>query len=185
MAVTMAGGDAQLTSHSHYDVVVVGARVAGALTAALFAQRGLSVLVLDRARLPATTLSTHFFRGDWLIRVIRQSGALPDVEALGAPHLVCEYNYENGATEAVAGPPQDPGDVGWCWSVRRLPLDEVLLESARRAGAHVLTSMAVAAINKRAGRVTGVVLADGSSVTAGLVVGADGRRSTIAQLVRA
>ena len=173
------------TAGSRYDVVVVGARVAGALTAALFAQRGMRVLAVDRARLPASTLSTHFFRGDWLIRVIAMAGALPDVEAVGAPHLVREYSYEDGATEAVVGPPQDPGDVGWCWSVRRLPLDEVLLETARRAGADVVTSMAVTALIEPAGRVSGVVLADGSSVSAGLVVGADGRRSTIAQLVRA
>ena len=183
--VTAGSDETLMVAGSRYDVVVVGARVAGALTAALFAQRGLSVLVLDRARLPGSTLSTHFFRGDWLIRVIGLAGALPDVEALGAPHLVCEYNYEGGAPEAVVGPPQDPGEVGWCWSVRRLRLDEVLLESARRAGTDVVTAMAVAGVTERAGRVTGVVLGDGSAVTAGLVVGADGRRSTIAQLVHA
>jgi menaquinone-9 beta-reductase len=172
-------------ARGHYDVVVVGARVAGALTAALFAQRGLSVLVVDRARLPSSTLSTHFFRGGWLTRVIDLAGAMPDVEALGAPHLVCEYSYEDGAAHAVVGPPQDPGDLGWSWSVRRLPLDEALLESARRAGAHVVDGLAVSAVQERAGRVTGVGFADGSGVTAALVVGADGRRSTVAQLVRA
>ncbi len=168
-----------------YDVVVVGARVAGALTAALFAQRGLRVLVVDQARLPSSTLSTHFFRGDWLIRVIGLAGALPDVEALGAPHLVCEYNYDGGTAQAVVGPPQDPGEIGWCWSVRRLPLDEALLGAALRAGADVLTATRVVALAERSRRVSGVVLADGSTVTARLVVGADGRRSTIARLVAA
>jgi flavin-dependent dehydrogenase len=170
---------------SDYDVVVVGGRIAGALTAALFAQRALRVLVVDRARLPASTLSTHFFRGGWLVRVIGLAGALPDVEALGAPHLVCEYNYDGGTEVAEVGPPQDPGDVGWCWSVRRLPLDQALLGAALRAGADVVTATTVVALTRQAGRVVGVVLADGSTVTARLVVGADGRRSTIAQLVEA
>ena len=45
-------------SGSH-DVIVVGARVAGAATAMLLAQRGLRVLVVDRAAFPSDTLSTH------------------------------------------------------------------------------------------------------------------------------
>jgi flavin-dependent dehydrogenase len=42
-----------------YDVVVVGARCAGAATAMLLARRGLSVLVVDRSRYGSDTLSTH------------------------------------------------------------------------------------------------------------------------------
>ena len=42
-----------------YDVIIVGARVAGASTAMLLARRGLKVLVVDRATFPSDTLSTH------------------------------------------------------------------------------------------------------------------------------
>ena len=42
-----------------YDVIVVGARVAGASTALLLARRGLRVLAVDRATFPSDTLSTH------------------------------------------------------------------------------------------------------------------------------
>jgi 2-polyprenyl-6-methoxyphenol hydroxylase-like FAD-dependent oxidoreductase len=42
-----------------YDVMVVGARVAGASTALLLARRGLKVLAVDRATFPSDTLSTH------------------------------------------------------------------------------------------------------------------------------
>ena len=42
-----------------YDVIVVGARVAGASTAMLLARRGHRVLLLDRAGMPSDTMSTH------------------------------------------------------------------------------------------------------------------------------
>ena len=42
-----------------YDVIVVGARCAGSPTAMLLARRGLRVLVVDRARFPSDTVSTH------------------------------------------------------------------------------------------------------------------------------
>ena len=44
---------------STHDVVVVGARAAGAATAMLLARAGLDVLVVDRSRYGADTLSTH------------------------------------------------------------------------------------------------------------------------------
>jgi len=42
-----------------YDVIVVGARVAGASTALHLARRGLKVLAVDRAEFPSDTLSTQ------------------------------------------------------------------------------------------------------------------------------
>ena len=41
------------------DVVVVGARCAGAATAMLLARQGHRVVVVDRATFPSDTLSTH------------------------------------------------------------------------------------------------------------------------------
>lgn len=42
-----------------YDVIVVGARLAGSGTALLLARSGARVLVVDQARFPSDTLSTH------------------------------------------------------------------------------------------------------------------------------
>ena len=44
---------------NRYDVVVVGARCAGAATAMLLAELGHDVVMVDKARLPSDTLSTH------------------------------------------------------------------------------------------------------------------------------
>src|SRR5262249_48681295 len=43
-----------------YDAVVVGARCAGASLAMLLARRGYRVALVDRARFPSDTMSTHF-----------------------------------------------------------------------------------------------------------------------------
>ena len=42
-----------------YDVIVVGARVAGAATAMLLARQGLRVLAVDRVWFPGDTISSH------------------------------------------------------------------------------------------------------------------------------
>src|SRR5215831_5294916 len=42
-----------------YDVIVVGARVAGAATAMLLARQGLRVLAVDRVSFPRDTISSH------------------------------------------------------------------------------------------------------------------------------
>jgi flavin-dependent dehydrogenase len=44
---------------NQYDAIVVGARCAGSPTAMLLARQGYRVLVVDRARFPSDTVSTH------------------------------------------------------------------------------------------------------------------------------
>lgn len=57
-----------LATRDSYDVIVVGARVAGATVAALLGDAGYQVLLVDRDAFPSPTLSTHFFRGlAWLV----------------------------------------------------------------------------------------------------------------------
>ena len=52
------------------DVLVVGARVAGSVLASMLGRNGHRILVVDRARFPSSTLSTHFFRGARLCSVL-------------------------------------------------------------------------------------------------------------------
>src|SRR2546430_10016233 len=67
-----------------YDVIIVGARVAGAPTAMLLARRGLKVLVLDRATFPSDTLSTHQVQLPGVARLARW-GLLDAVLEAGTP----------------------------------------------------------------------------------------------------
>jgi 2-polyprenyl-6-methoxyphenol hydroxylase-like FAD-dependent oxidoreductase len=68
--------------------------------------------------------------------------------------------------------------------VRRVTLDALLVDAAAAAGADVRTGLRVSGLVTEDGRVTGVDTAAGP-IHGKLVVGADGRHSTVASLVRA
>jgi 2-polyprenyl-6-methoxyphenol hydroxylase-like FAD-dependent oxidoreductase len=69
-------------------------------------------------------------------------------------------------------------------SIRRVTLDAILVEAAGAAGVDVRTGLPVTGLLVDDGHVTGVTTATGP-VHARLVVGADGRHSTVASLVGA
>jgi 2-polyprenyl-6-methoxyphenol hydroxylase-like FAD-dependent oxidoreductase len=163
------------------DVLVVGARVAGSVAAALLGRAGYNVLLVDRARFPSATLSTHFFRGARLGSVLVSLGVMDEVLALGSPPLICDYNYEGGDPNADVTPPQDPGDVGFALSVRRETLDHLLVRRARReATVEVREATGATSLCWDGDRVVGAALSDGDVVSARIVVGADGRSSFVA-----
>src|SRR5262249_14909844 len=80
-----------------YDVIIVGARVAGASTAMLLARRGLKCLAVDRATFPSDILSTHQVQVPGVARLARW-GVLDAVLAAGTP-VTCGIRFDQG--EAV------------------------------------------------------------------------------------
>ena len=66
-----------------YDVIIVGARVAGSALAALLGEQGHRVLLLEKAHFPSDTLSTHFFRAPAL-RVFERLSVLDEVRSAAA-----------------------------------------------------------------------------------------------------
>ena len=69
---------------THYDAIVVGARVAGAPTAMLLARAGARVLLVDRAQRGSDTQSTHaLMRG--AVLQLRRWGLLDRLIAGGTP----------------------------------------------------------------------------------------------------
>ncbi len=107
---------------------------------------------------------------------------------LGAPPLRRDYFYVDGVPAGV-NPPSDPGDVGYSLSVRREPLDDVLVRRAAAAsGVEVAERTRLEQLLWDDGRVVGVVIegpAGRRAVGARIVVGADGRRSRVAKLAGA
>ncbi len=169
-----------------FDVIVVGARCAGSPLAALLARSGVRVAVVEQATFPCDTLSTHFIHAQALAFLDRL-GVMEKIRATGAP-LVGHFDVRQEDLEFVTLIPQRPGDVGGAASVRRTLLDSILAQAAAEAGADVRMASKVTGLVEDRGRVAGVrVTHNGSEMTlqARLVVGADGRNSTIASLVGA
>jgi flavin-dependent dehydrogenase len=167
-----------------YDVVVVGARCAGAPTAMLLAER-YRVLLLDRARLPSDTLSTHYIHPPGLALLARW-GLLDALAATGCPRI--ERITHQVDDVRLAAPVPSADGVGFAYAPRRHLLDAVLVDAAVAAGVQLRDGCEVvdlrfdgdtAAITHRS--------AGGAPVTvhARLVVGADGMRSTVARLAGA
>src|ERR1041384_53692 len=61
-----------------YDVIVVGARVAGSPTAMLLARQGHRVLLVDRAEFPSDVISTHLLHVP-AVAILRRWGLLDRV----------------------------------------------------------------------------------------------------------
>jgi flavin-dependent dehydrogenase len=168
------------------DAVVVGARPAGSATAIALARAGRRVVALDRARFPSDTLSTHLLFAGGVAELARV-GALERVLAIGAPRMPDALMAGAGETVRARYTPVDGIDYGMC--VRRPGLDAALVDTARSVGADVREGAKVTNLITRAGRVEGVRWTSGDGrereLRAPLVVGADGRRSTVARLVGA
>ena len=76
----------QTVNRSRHDVVVVGARVAGAATAMLLARLGHDVVVVDQASFPSDTVSTHSIARSGVVQ-LRRWGLLDQVLDSGAPAI--------------------------------------------------------------------------------------------------
>jgi 2-polyprenyl-6-methoxyphenol hydroxylase-like FAD-dependent oxidoreductase len=172
---------------SRHDVVVVGARAAGAATAMLLARAGLDVLVVDRSRYGADTLSTHALMRAGVTQLHRW-GLLDAVIRAGTPPVrATTFTY---AGAAVRVPVKPRHGVDALYAPRRTVLDPILVDAARTAGAVVEYGATVTGVTRDGtGRVDGVEGRDptGRPVrhAARWVVGADGLRSAVADAVGA
>jgi geranylgeranyl reductase family protein len=169
-------------SESPRDVVVVGAGPAGSATAALLAQRGHDVLVLDSARFPRDKVCGEGLSPEaWPI--LDEMGASAGVHAL-SPWPLRGMRLVSPDGTSFAGRYRDRVRPGF--ALRRLDLDAALVAAARRAGAEVREGVRALAPVQRPGDegVAGVVVeehGEPQELLSRVVVGADGRRSVVAR----
>lgn len=165
-----------------FDIVIVGARCSGAPLATFMARAGARVLVVDRDALPSDqVLSTHTIHPPGF-QVLEELGVADDVLSAVPPsprvRLVkgearVEARFAEGRTECCP---------------RRERLDGLLQAAAAEAGAELRDRTRVTEVLFEGERAAGVrIERDGAitTVTADVVVGADGRRSTVADQVGA
>ncbi len=167
-----------------FDVVVVGARCAGAALAQRLATAGLSVALLDAAKLPSDQrTSTHLIHPPGMDELddLGVAGAVRQASpALSAVRL----SYDGREVRL----PNPEGRPAHC--LRREILDALLQRAAVDRGAELFPqTRVVGLLRDQRGKVSGVLARRHGRVTdrfhADFVVGADGRSSTIAKLVGA
>jgi flavin-dependent dehydrogenase len=167
------------------DVVIVGARCAGAATALLLARAGARVVVVDRGRYGTDTLSTHALMRGAVLQLHRW-GVLPAI-VQGTPAVTATtFSYLH---EDVTVPIEPKYGVEALYAPRRTLLDGLLSAMAVESGAEAIYGVTVdGLVTGTDGRVRGVsAIAGGQrhTIEADLVVGADGLYSTVARHVGA
>ena len=168
------------------DVVVVGARVAGSPAATELARRGRKVIVLDAGTFPSDTLSTHVIFPT-CVAELDALGALEPLLASGSPthpHVLINHGGVDVHWDYTE---VDGFNYGMC--PRRTVLDNILVETARKAGAEIREATKLTGVEWKGGRVSAVTWSDRKgntgTIDTKLLIGADGRRSTVAELVGA
>ena len=174
-------------TRDRYDVVIAGARCAGASTAMLLARQGMRVLVVDPTSRGSDTLSTHVLMRGGVLQLHRW-GVLDAVRAAGTPANRKTTFHYGGEPIEVSIKEQDGVDA--LYAPRRTVLDAVLVDAALAAGAEVVHGHSVVDLlgapegHIRGAKITG---ADRqvSEVASDLVIGADGARSRVARILQA
>lgn len=188
MSTTIRATDqvGRTAASAHFDVIIVGARCAGASLATLLSRAGLKVVVVEQATFPKPTLSSHLMEADGLL-FLKRLGVLDPVSKTGV-RFMQQVDLRLNELRIVSNWPLQFDDVGGAAFLRRHLLDSILAEAAVEAGADVRMNHKVVELLWDRGRAAGVRVRSGNTDTklyAPLVVGADGRSSTIGYMVGA
>jgi 2-polyprenyl-6-methoxyphenol hydroxylase-like FAD-dependent oxidoreductase len=169
-----------------YDAIVVGARCAGAATGMLLARNDYRVLLVDRSPFPSETMSTLYIHQGG-VALLQKWGLLDAVIRSGAQKLDKVIYGLPGVT--VRGPAPVLGEIDGTYAPRRIVLDQIIVNAALAAGAEFRDRCRVIGLLYEGERVSGVrLLTPGgaeSAERAHIVIGADGMRSTVADLAGA
>jgi 2-polyprenyl-6-methoxyphenol hydroxylase-like FAD-dependent oxidoreductase len=150
----------------------------------LLARKGHRVLMVDRATFPSDTVSTHFVHAPGVAALDRW-GLREPLAATGCPP-VRSYSFDFGPF-TIHGSPRAVDGVEDAYCPRRPVLDTMLVHAAADAGVEVREAFSVDEILVEDGAVVGIRGKDAGGPVAEhakVVVGADGRNSLLAKVVR-
>jgi menaquinone-9 beta-reductase len=169
-------------------VIVVGGGPAGAATAFHLARAGIHVTILDRAHFPRDKPCSEYMSPQ-ASRLLDEMGVLERIELSGAAHLAGMRVHAPDGTAFQGRFADVEGFRGYRdrgLALRRTILDNLLLDRARAVGAVVCEGVRVIDVRRDSnGRVTGLDAIDEGgerrTLSASIVVGADGLRSVVAR----
>lgn len=170
------------------DVAIVGGSLAGCAAARMYAQNGLGVALIEKSPEPDAhkRLCGHYIQAS-SVPVFERLGLAAAVEDAGAIRNCADLSTEWGWFRPR---PEPGGRATYGYSIRRSKLDPMIRALTRdTAGVTYLGGCTAVELIEEGGPARGVVVRDRAgnetAVYARLVVGADGRNSTIARLAGA
>jgi flavin-dependent dehydrogenase len=170
-------------SAKNFDVIIVGARVAGSAAAILLARDGRRVLLIDKDAFPSDRLSTHIVLGGGT-KVLERIGVLEMLERAGGVRFTRsrtvgpDFDYSGELMREGAD------NRGLC--LGRVLMDAAMIDAARSfEGVTFRERFRLTDLLIEEDAIVGIRGEDASGVhefRATLTIGADGMRSSVAQI---
>jgi flavin-dependent dehydrogenase len=145
-----------MNTPTDYDALIIGAGPAGSTAAALLAEHGHRVLVLEREKFPRYHIGESLvpFTYQPLLRL----GLIPKMKSSA---FVRKYSVQFVSASGKASQPfyffnrYDRETVAQTWQVLRSEFDQMLMDNAREKGAQVIEEITVKELLRENGRVVG------------------------------
>ena len=145
-----------MSDNGQYDVLLIGAGPSGSSAAALLAEYGHNVLLIEREKFP------RYHIGESLLPFTHEPlKRLGLIERMRASAFIKKYSVQFVSTSGKASQPfyfntRYDDDVAQTWQVLRSEFDQMLLDHARDKGANVVEETKVLDLLRDDDRVTGV-----------------------------
>src|SRR6187431_3235448 len=140
-----------------YDAIIIGGGPSGSSSAAILAEYGHKVLIVEREKFP------RYHIGESLIpftyQPLQRLGMIPKMKSSA---FVKKYSVVFISRNGKASEPfyffsrYDRDSVAQTWQVLRSEFDQMLMDNAREKGAHVIEEVTVKELLREGGRVVGV-----------------------------
>ena len=171
-----------MTKTKHYDVVIAGGALAGLTSAVTLAQNGLKIALLSPFTTQNDGRSTALLGAtvDYLIKLGVWQDALPKASSMSRMRIIDNTNRLLHAPETTFKSLEIGLDT-FGYNILNKDLCDVLEKTiAQNPNIEVITSKIISAVETP--KQVEVTLDDESSITANMLVGADGRNSTVRTL---
>lgn len=172
----------------HYDVIVIGGGPAGSTTAALVAEYGHRVLLLEREKFPRFQIGESLMPGTYWS--FKRLGVL---DKLKKSEFVRKYSVQFFSGSGKGSAPfyfhkHDPHESSITWQVLRSEFDQMMLDNAREKGAEVKQGASVLQVHFKGDRATGVQVKYRNGrikdLSASAIVDATGRSALISRKLK-
>ncbi len=146
-----------MNTENQYDAIIIGGGPAGSSSAAILAQHGHRVLVLEREKFPRYHIGESLL--PFTFQPLQRLGL---IDKMRESAFVKKYSVQFVSPSGRASQPfyffdrYDRESVAQTWQVLRSEFDQMLLNNARDRGAIVKEQTTVRELIKENGRVTGV-----------------------------